>query len=40
MESIVESLCEAYGMIFDGHSTIRHLDQQQLVFLTLTLLQA
>ncbi|EJY08060.1 ATPase, partial [Enterococcus faecium] len=21
-----------YGMIFDGHSTIRHLDQQQLVF--------
>ncbi|HFJ7381597.1 MAG: hypothetical protein ACLS5P_09625 [Enterococcus faecium] len=32
MESIVESLCETYGMIFDGHSTIRHLDQQQLVF--------
>lgn len=32
MEFIVESLCETYGMIFDGHSTIRHLDQQQLVF--------
>ncbi|EOD7437494.1 VirB4 family type IV secretion system protein [Enterococcus faecium] len=32
IESLVEDLCSTYGMIFDGHSTIRHLDQQQLVF--------
>lgn len=32
MESIVEELCGSYGLMFDGHSTIRHLDQEQLVF--------
>lgn len=32
IESLVEDLCETYGLIFDGHSTIRHLDQEQLVF--------
>ncbi|MDA9462132.1 putative ATPase [Enterococcus mundtii 3F] len=32
IESIVEDLCKTYGMIFDGHSTIEHLNTKQFVF--------
>lgn len=32
LESIIEDLCKTYGMIFDGHSTIKHLNTKQFVF--------
>lgn len=32
IEVMVEELCETYGSMFDGHSTIRDLNEEQLVF--------
>ena len=32
IEVMVEELCETYGSMFDGHSTIRDLNEEKLVF--------
>ncbi|MGK0607110.1 VirB4 family type IV secretion system protein [Enterococcus gilvus] len=32
IEVMVQELCETYGTMFDGHSTITHLNERQLVF--------
>lgn len=32
IEVMVEELCETYGSMFDGHSTIKDLNEEQLVF--------